>query len=93
MRFDILTLFPAIFDGYLSQSLLKKAIDASLVQVELHAPRALRTEVLLRRLGVDLVKIAQPRKRITVRHRLAGELFESGGFAHLQWLRFGVLPR
>lgn len=36
MRFDILTLFPAIFDGYLSQSLLKKAIDASLVQVELH---------------------------------------------------------
>jgi len=36
MRFDILTLFPAIFDGYLSQSLLKKAIDAALVQVELH---------------------------------------------------------
>lgn len=36
MRFDILTLFPAIFDGYLSQSLLKKAIDAGLVQVELH---------------------------------------------------------
>ena len=28
MRFDILTLFPAIFDGYLSQSVLKKAIDA-----------------------------------------------------------------
>lgn len=36
MRFDILTLFPAIFDGYLSQSLLKKAIDAGLVNVELH---------------------------------------------------------
>lgn len=36
MRFDILTLFPAIFDGYLSQSLLKKAIDAELVKVELH---------------------------------------------------------
>src|SRR5436190_17358066 len=36
MRFEILTLFPAIFDGYLSQSLLKKAIDAGLVQVELH---------------------------------------------------------
>jgi tRNA (guanine37-N1)-methyltransferase len=36
MRFDILTLFPAIFEGYLSQSLLKKAIDAGLVEVHLH---------------------------------------------------------
>jgi tRNA (guanine37-N1)-methyltransferase len=36
MRFDILTLFPAIFDGYLSQSLLKKAIEAGLVDVQLH---------------------------------------------------------
>jgi tRNA (guanine37-N1)-methyltransferase len=34
MRFDILTLFPEIFSGYLGQSLLKKAIDASLVQVQ-----------------------------------------------------------
>lgn len=36
MRFDILTLFPAIFDGYLGQSLLKKGIDASLIDVQLH---------------------------------------------------------
>ena len=36
MRFDVLTLFPAIFDGYLGQSLLKKAIDAGLVEVKLH---------------------------------------------------------
>jgi len=36
MRFDVLTLFPAIFDGYLGQSLLKKAIDAGLVKIELH---------------------------------------------------------
>ncbi|REJ94013.1 MAG: tRNA (guanosine(37)-N1)-methyltransferase TrmD [Planctomycetota bacterium] len=35
MRFDVLTLFPAIFEGYLSQSLLKKAIDAGLVQIHL----------------------------------------------------------
>lgn len=33
MRFDILTLFPGLFDGYLEQSLLKKAIDAGLVEV------------------------------------------------------------
>jgi tRNA (guanine37-N1)-methyltransferase len=36
MRFDILTLFPDIFQGYLGQSLLKRAIDAGLVDVRLH---------------------------------------------------------
>jgi len=35
MRFDVLTLFPGIFSGYLEQSLLKKAIDAGLVNVQL----------------------------------------------------------
>ncbi|WP_437186889.1 tRNA (guanosine(37)-N1)-methyltransferase TrmD [Planctomicrobium sp. SH668] len=34
-RFDVLTLFPGIFDGYLGQSLLKRAIDAGLVDVNL----------------------------------------------------------
>lgn len=36
MRFDVLTLFPGIFAGYLGQSLLKKAIDRGLLQVHLH---------------------------------------------------------
>ncbi len=36
MRFDILTLFPEMFSGYLGQSLLKKAQDRGLVQVHLH---------------------------------------------------------
>ena len=36
MRFDVLTLFPAMFQGYLSESLLEKAIAADLVEVELH---------------------------------------------------------
>lgn len=35
LRFDVLTLFPGIFDGYLQQSLLKKAIDAGLVDIRL----------------------------------------------------------
>ncbi len=35
MRFDVLTLFPGLFDGYLQQSLLKKAIDAGLVRIRL----------------------------------------------------------
>jgi tRNA (guanine37-N1)-methyltransferase len=39
MRFDVLTLFPAIFDGFLSQSLLKKAIDRQLLGVHLHDMR------------------------------------------------------
>lgn len=36
MRFDILTLFPQIFAGYLGQSLLAKAIERNLVNVALH---------------------------------------------------------
>jgi tRNA (guanine37-N1)-methyltransferase len=35
MRFDVLTIFPGIFDSYLQQSLLKKAIDARLVDIHL----------------------------------------------------------
>ena len=34
IRFDVLTLFPEIFSGYLTQSLLKLAIDAGLVTVK-----------------------------------------------------------
>src|SRR5580698_2267301 len=34
-RFDVLTLFPEIFSGYLTQSLLKLAIDKGLVQIHL----------------------------------------------------------
>jgi len=36
MRFDVLTLFPEIFQGYLGQSLLKRAIEAGRVEVHLH---------------------------------------------------------
>src|SRR5436305_6613896 len=35
MRFDVLTLFPEIFSGYLTQSLLKLAIDNGLVDIRL----------------------------------------------------------
>lgn len=40
MRIDIVTLFPAIFDGYLTQSLLHKAIVRELVSIERHDLRA-----------------------------------------------------
>lgn len=36
MRFDVITLFPEIFSGYLAESLLSKAIDQGLVEVHLH---------------------------------------------------------
>lgn len=36
MRFDVVTIFPEMFTGYLGQSLLKKAIDDGLVDVRVH---------------------------------------------------------
>lgn len=36
MRFDVLTLFPEMFAGYLGQSLLNRAIQNGLVEVRLH---------------------------------------------------------
>lgn len=35
MRFDVLTLFPEIFQGYLTQSVLKLALDGGLVEIHL----------------------------------------------------------
>ncbi|MBN1909726.1 MAG: tRNA (guanosine(37)-N1)-methyltransferase TrmD [Pirellulales bacterium] len=36
MRFDVLTLFPEMFTGYLGESVLKRAIERGLVDVRLH---------------------------------------------------------
>jgi len=36
MRIDVLTLFPGLFQGYLGESLLSRAIQAGLVEVHLH---------------------------------------------------------
>jgi len=36
MRFDVLTLFPEMFSGYMTQSLLKLAIERGLVRIDLH---------------------------------------------------------
>ena len=35
MRFDVLTLFPDLFSGYLTQSILKLALDRGLVSIDL----------------------------------------------------------
>ena len=39
MRFDVLTLFPGIFEGYLAESLLKEAMDRGLIEVNLYNMR------------------------------------------------------
>ena len=44
MRFDVLTLFPDIFTGYLGQSLLNKAIERDLVHVDVHDMRRWSTD-------------------------------------------------
>lgn len=44
MRFDVLTLFPEIFPGYLSQSLLNKAIERGLTGVQVHNIRDWTTD-------------------------------------------------
>ena len=45
MRFDIITLFPQIFSGYLTQSLLAKAIDKGLVEIVVHDLREWSTDL------------------------------------------------
>ena len=44
MRFDVLTLFPGLFGGYLGESLLKLAIERGLVEVHLHDIRDWSTD-------------------------------------------------
>lgn len=45
MRFDIVTLFPQIFSGYLTQSLLAKAIQRNLVEIHVHDLRDWSTDL------------------------------------------------
>ena len=44
MRFDILTLFPEMFPGYLSQSILSKSINRGLVDIQVHDLRDWTTD-------------------------------------------------
>ena len=44
MRIDILTLFPAMFAGFFSESILKRAQDKQLVEMHLHNIRDYSTD-------------------------------------------------
>lgn len=43
MRFDVVTLFPEMFEGYLGEGLLSKAISKGLIEVHLHSLRGWAT--------------------------------------------------
>lgn len=36
MKIDILTLFPSMFDGFIGESIIKRAIDKGLVEINIH---------------------------------------------------------
>ncbi len=44
MHIDILTLFPKMFEGFFSESILKRAIDKKLVEINLHNIREYSTD-------------------------------------------------
>ncbi len=44
MRFDILTIFPNIFDSYLEESIIKRAIQAEKIEIHVHDIRTFSKE-------------------------------------------------
>ena len=36
MKIDILTLFPSMFDGFINESIIKRAISKNLVEINIH---------------------------------------------------------
>jgi len=44
MKIDILTIFPNMFDGFLSESIIKRALDKGLVEINVHDIRIYSTD-------------------------------------------------
>ncbi len=44
MRFDIFTLFPQMFQGPSTESILKRAVEAGLLELHVHNIRAYATD-------------------------------------------------
>src|SRR5215212_11307363 len=44
MQFDILTLFPSMFTGPLTESIIKRAVQAGLISIGIHDIRAYTTD-------------------------------------------------
>jgi tRNA (guanine37-N1)-methyltransferase len=44
MKFDIITIFPDIFSSYLSESILKRAVQKKKIEIKTHNPRVYATD-------------------------------------------------
>jgi tRNA (guanine37-N1)-methyltransferase len=72
MRIDIISLFPAMFEGFLEQSILKRAQEKGLVQIHLHdlrnygVPKGKRQEVddYAYGGGAGMVLLAEPLAKV-----------------------------
>ncbi len=66
MQFDILTIFPQIFDSYLKESIIKRAIQNKLIKIKIHDIRKFskdkhkRTDDVPYGGGAGMVMTAQP---------------------------------
>ncbi len=45
MKFDIITIFPALFDSFKAESLIKKAQDKKIISITTHNPRDYATDI------------------------------------------------
>ena len=41
MKIDVLTLFPSMFDGFINESIIKRARDKKIVEINIHNFRAI----------------------------------------------------
>lgn len=67
MRFDIITLFPKIFNSYFNESIIKRAIERQLIQVKIHNLRNFSRDKKHRKIddrpyggGAGMVLMAEP---------------------------------
>lgn len=44
MKFDIITIFPGLFDSFLNESLINKSISSGIIDITLHNPRDFTTD-------------------------------------------------
>ncbi|MEK7712572.1 MAG: tRNA (guanosine(37)-N1)-methyltransferase TrmD, partial [Nitrospirota bacterium] len=44
MKFDIITIFPEIFNAYLNESILKRAAERNIIEVKVHNLRDFTTD-------------------------------------------------
>ncbi len=59
MRIDILTLFPEMFSGVISSSIISRAIDKGIIEVKVHDFREFSKKNLIKELMITLMVVGQ----------------------------------